>query len=251
MSASILFIQLDQLPPELIVRQGASLNNLVAALRLSPGDIQLYCVSSNKPLPCTKNRPVIIVGGLWNNADHPRLPSRLFQWLQRASHDACPIFGFGFAHLVLNSVFGGVNLEPQKPGLKTVYKSTSDKDFLTASLPDRFSSWTICTMKSTPPPYVAKVLAESHRQEPMLIRFNERTYSTPLSLSLSWSGIVMWLHEHPDWLYGNEQILDARMDNTHGLSILANFLKLWRHYPCRPLISGSQASEIHQPFHQC
>ena len=28
------------------------------------------------------------------------------------------------AHLVLNSVFGGVNLEPQKPGLKTVYKST-------------------------------------------------------------------------------------------------------------------------------
>ena len=251
MSASILFIHLDQRPPELVVRQGASLNNLVTALRLPPDDIRFYCINNNKPLPCTKNKPTIIVGGLWNNAAHPRLPSRLFQWLQQARDNACPIFGFGFAHLVLNSVFGGVNLEPQKPGLKTVYKSTSEKDFLTASLPDRFSSWTICTMKSSPPPLTATVLAESHRQEPMLIRFNERTYSTPLSLSLSWSGFVMWLHKHPDYLYGNEQILDARMDNTHGLSILTNFLKLWWQYPCQSLQSGSQASEIHQPFHQC
>lgn len=231
MSASVLFVQLDKVPTRITTILGNPWARLCPELFEATQNTALINIYNHDNLPCTLHQPVIIVAGVWDSTAYTALPSRLFKWLQEARKNQCPMFGFGFANRVMNSAFGGLNLRKQRPGLKTVYTAADSQDFLTSAIPSKFNSWSICNTQSCTPPKSATILATTQQDEPMLIKFNERTYSTPLSLSLGWSGIVLWLHHHPDSIKGNEQLLEHRFTADHGAKILACFLTLWAPHP--------------------
>lgn len=227
MSAPFLFVQLDN-PPNTVTRMiGDPCECLIDYLSLPYGVRQIVTIQEGFHFPCTKHRPVIIVSGVWDFKIFYKLPSRVFLWLQEAKRNKCPIFGFGFAHLVLNSAFGGLNGKPSYPGLTSVYKRSGAEDVLTSGLPERFTSWSVCTQNASVLPFATETLACTEQSAPMLVRFDARTYSTPLSLSLSWSAMTIWLLQHPEFLAGNESLLDNQLGTGDSLWLLEHFLKVW------------------------
>ena len=230
MNAPLLYVQLDKVPQKATQVVGEPLDWLTESLGKSLQADQFLLVDSRLRLPCTKHRPVIIVSGIWDCRVFSALPSRIFLWLQEARRNKCPIFGFGFAHLVLNAAFGGLNANSQYPGLKFVHKNNQTNDFLTSALPAHFVGWSVCTQRTSSLPYGTEILALTAQPEPMLVRYDARTYSTPLSLALGWSGMTLWLHHHWVFIAGNESILEHRPDTGPSLTILDYFLRIWG--PC-------------------
>ncbi|UTV29808.1 hypothetical protein [Photobacterium atrarenae] len=168
-----------------------------------------------------------IICGLWHREAYHRFRQHLVTWLKAVAHRRRPLFAFGDAHHYLVEALGGESTGGTckcTAGLHFVDVSASRQDSLTAGLSPTNWSWSLSRQAISRKPAGSFPLASSPSEPFYLLKHNNWTYSTHAHIGMSWSAMVTWLINHPEYLPGNEAVLESRLHDTWGTALLHRFL---------------------------
>ncbi len=223
----VAFFQLDESPASVAHYLQPYSCNLIARLKLDHESV--WFVDLNREIVTFEQLQrvsCIVFAGLWPFKSHQIERHTIRCLISQILHLGIPVFFIGSTERFLFEALGYESFMPtSRFGLNMAQPSDMSDRLLTSQ--DLSWRWVVNDLVVTELAADTVVLERDLNGIPMLICHAEHIYSSAAALGVTWYEMASWLYAYPQYLQGNEAIIECHWSDDVGLTFIQHFIQRW------------------------
>ncbi len=224
----IVFINVDKPPASVAYYVENYTDNLISRLELHQSSYWAIDVDSQQfdSEKIVQTASCVVIGSLWPLVLGQRCKSLLLSLMSKLLKRGIPLLAFGTAEPMLFDAIG-CESEPYSGllGVSEIRRPTQI-DMVAFPLTQRWG-WRVSDRQAINLTCPAQAINKTSCGEPLLVRHNDLLYSSPAVFGVTNIEMACWVYCFPQYLKGNEAVLELTQDDDWGIYWLRDFLQIW------------------------